>query len=70
MNKNFFLIIIIFSISYSKKIEKRKLEENNFLIGKNQLSPEKDKVPPGQNKIPPGQEKKMIKQKKKNQTLN
>jgi ABC-type multidrug transport system fused ATPase/permease subunit len=65
MKKIFFLFIIIFSISYSIKIEKRKLEENNFLVEKNQISPEKDKVPPGQNKIPPGQEKKNNKTKEK-----
>jgi uncharacterized protein YxeA len=66
--KKFFsliIIIIIFSISSSKNIEKNKLEENHLLVRKNILSQEKEKIPPGQNKIPPGQLKKHDKSKEK-----
>ena len=66
--KKFFsliIIIIIFSISSSKNIEKNKLEENHLLVRKNKLLQEKEKIPPGQNKIPPGQAKKKNKSKEK-----
>ena len=59
------IIIIIFSISSSKNIEKNKLEENHLLVRKNKLLQEKEKIPPGQNKIPPGQAKKKNKSKEK-----